>query len=350
MIKVKHENRNLMDEKLLEPYSIFYSDDSIPGISRIRDKESFIYFNPDGTKITDKKILKRIASLAIPPAYEEVWISPYNNSHIQATGRDIRGRKQYCYHPLWKLVRDENKFKSMISFGKMLPIIRQHVDKELNHSLSMSKEQVICAIIYLLDNYYIRIGNAVYEKLNNSYGLTTLRKKHLMISSTKAVLDFKGKNLHAWHVVLRDRKLIKILKKCEEIPGYRLFKYLDENNSHIEITSQDVNTYLKNLTECNFTAKDFRTWAACREALFRLSKINASDRSKSALKDTILEVSKLLGHTPTICKKSYIHPEIIRHWEKNNLEKWIRKHSRYLNDKDELLLKWLEEHIIEDTI
>ncbi|WP_454783552.1 DNA topoisomerase IB [Legionella sp. WA2022007384] len=329
-------------EDQLDSYSIFYGDDSIPGISREKNKDSFIYFDPNGTKITNKKTLQRIASLCIPPAYTRVWISPFENSHIQATGRDIKGKKQYCYHPLWKVIRDENKFKSLIPFGRMLPIVRKKVKRELNKPALMNKPQVICAIIYLLDNFFIRIGNTIYEKLNNSYGITTLRKKHLELSSTKAILDFKGKNSHPWHVILKDKKLIKILKKCESIPGYRLFKYLDENNNPIEISSQDVNLYLQNLTQCDFTAKDFRTWAACKEVLYRLSKINYDAEQ---LKNIILEVADLLGHTPTICKKCYILPEIINQWKKNNLELWVKKHPTLKENKDRLLLKWLEENI-----
>ncbi|QMT59810.1 hypothetical protein HBNCFIEN_01177 [Legionella sp. PC997] len=331
----------IMDDKL-DSSSIFYGDDSVPGISRLKKGNSFLYFNPDGTKITNKKTLQRIASLSIPPAYTNVWISPCEKSHIQATGRDIKGKKQYCYHPLWRVIRDENKFKSLIPFGRMLPIIRKKVESELNKPVSMNKTQTICAIIYLLDNYFIRIGNKIHEKLNNSYGITTLRKKHLELRSTQAILNFKGKNSHPWHVVLKDKKLLRILKKCESIPGYRLFKYLDENNNPIEIGSQDVNLFLQNLTQFNFTAKEFRTWAACREVLYRLSKINFDAEQ---LKNIILEVADLLGHTPTICKKCYILPEIIHQWEKNNLGVWIKKHSRIKENKDRLLLKWLEENI-----
>jgi DNA topoisomerase-1 len=210
----------------------------------------------------------------------------------------------------------------------------------------MDKNQIICAIIYLLDNYYIRIGNAVYEKENHSYGLTTLRKKHLSINGTKAILKFDGKNLKPWHVVLKDKKIIKILKKCESIPGYRLFKYYDENNTHCEINSQDINDYLHNLTDYSFTAKDFRTWAACRETLYRLIQTNYDQQnSQSILKDIVGEVASILGHTPAICQKCYIYPEIISLWQENKITDWVNKHTKITEDKDQLLLKWLEDHI-----
>lgn len=328
--------------------SLQHISDSISGISRKRYGTKFVYYHPDGTRIVDKSIINRINSLAIPPAYKDVWISPESNGHIQATGRDIKNRKQYRYHPLWHQIRQENKFTAMIAFGKMLPLIRENIQLELTKSLTMDKNQIICAIIYLLDNHFIRIGNAIYEKQNKSYGLTTLRKKHLSLSSSKAVLDFEGKNSRPWHVVLKDKKIINILKKCEAIPGYRLFKYLDENNNHIEIKSQDINDYLHNLTNVSFTAKDFRTWAACRETLYRLTQINYNDEgtSQEILKTIISEVASILGHTPAICQKCYIYPDIITKWKEEKIQLWFEKKTKLSRDKDKLLLHWLEDHMV----
>lgn len=327
--------------------SLQHISDSMAGISRKRYGNKFAYYYQDGTRVVDKNIISRINSLAIPPAYKDVWISPLSNSHIQATGRDSKNRKQYRYHPLWNQIRQENKFTSMIAFGKMLPAIREHIQLELAKSISMDKNQVICAIIYLLDNHFIRIGNAIYEKQNKSYGLTTLRKKHLSLSPSKAILDFDGKNSKPWHVVLKDKKIIKILKKCEEIPGYRLFKYLDENNNHIEITSQDINDYLHNVTNLSFTAKDFRTWAACRETLYRLTQTHYNDEgsSQESLKTIISEVASILGHTPAICQKSYIYPDIIMKWKEEKIHAWFKKRVQLSRDKDRLLLRWLEDHM-----
>ncbi|MDI1351177.1 MAG: DNA topoisomerase IB, partial [bacterium] len=230
--------------------------------------------------------------------------------------------------------------------------IRQHIQDELDKPLKMSKNQIICAVIYLLDNYFIRVGNAIYEKQNKSYGLTTLRKKHLSLSSTKAILNFSGKNSKPWHVVLKDKKIIKLLKKCESLPGYRLFKYIDEDNNTYEITSQDINLYLHKLTQHPFTAKDFRTWGACRETFYRLSQIHYIDEhsSQEPLKNIIAEVAKLLGHTPAICQKCYIFPEIIIKWKETQIKTWIKKRTRLMSDKDKLLLRWLETYANQPSI
>lgn len=328
------------------PPSLEYVKDSIPGIRRVRQGKKFLYYAPDNTLITDAATLARIKSIAIPPAYKKVWISPLENSHIQATGRDSKNRKQYRYHPLWRKICQENKFLSMIAFGKALTKIRAHIHEELNKPLKMNKNQIICAIIFLLDNFFIRIGNLVYEKNNHSYGLTTLRKRHLSLETHKAILEFEGKNAKPWHVVLKDKKILKILKKCEAIPGYRLFKYLDENNKAVEVMSQDVNNYLNYLTKNSFTAKDFRTWAACREALYRFAQASYIENksSQEKLKSIIREVAEILGHTPAICQKCYIYPEIINQWKQREINAWIKHHPSLMKDKDKLLLHWLEAH------
>lgn len=337
------------NQEFAQIISLHYISDSSSGISRKLYGNKFVYYNSDGTRVVDENVLSRINSLAIPPAYNEVWISPLSNGHIQATGRDSKNRKQYRYHPLWRQIRQENKFMSMISFGKKLPLIREHIDQELKKPLNMNKNQIICAIIYLLDNHFIRIGNAIYEQQNKSYGLTTLRKKHLSLCPSKAILEFVGKNSKPWHVVLKDKKIIKILKKCEAIPGYRLFKYLDEDNNHCEITSQDINNYLQNLTDLSFTAKDFRTWGACRETLYRLTQTHYNDQetSNETLNTIISEVAAILGHTPAICQKCYIYPDIIKKWKESKINVWIKRRTRLSQDKDKLLLRWLEDHIIQ---
>ena len=332
-------------EQIAQMVALHYVNDAIPGISRKMQGKTFIYFNPDGTRVVDEVILTRIRSLAIPPAYSQVWISPYDNGHIQAIGRDSKNRKQYRYHPRWREISQQNKFMSMISFGKALPAIREHIQNALNQSLDLNKKQVICAIIYLLDNYYIRIGNYVYEKQNKSYGLTTLRKKHLSLSATKAILHFEGKSSQLWHIVLKDKKILKILKKCEDMPGYRLFKYLDEDNTSHEISSQEVNDYLYEIAKSPITAKDFRTWAACREMLARLIEINHDDEvtSQAILKEVFSDVATLLGHTPAICQKCYVYPKIIATWKNKQLISWYKKSSgKIAADKDKLLLLWLK--------
>lgn len=327
-------------EKIATSATLRYVNDSLPGITRRRYGKGFCYYDAKGEKIKNEHTLKRIKTLAIPPAYKEVWICAQANGHIQATGKDNQNRKQYIYHPLWHEARQQQKFNSLLLFGQCLPAIRRHINRQLKKTLQLNKEQVLCAIIYLLDKACIRIGNTVYAKKNKSYGITTLRKKHLSISRKRAILDFPGKNSQLWHVILEDKRLIKLLKKCEEIPGYELFKYYTEDGQLHIITSQDVNGYLQALTDNAFTAKNFRTWIACREFLSRVVK---KDFSSSLLKMMIKEVAALLGHTPTICRKSYIDPDLIHWWEKGYLLTWTNRQKISMANKDKLLLAWLEQ-------
>lgn len=294
----------------------------------------------------DTKTLQRIRHLAIPPAYNTVWICPFANGHIQATGRDEKRRKQYIYHPMWQEVRQHKKFATMLAFGKALPIIRNHIQQEMEKPITLEKSQIIAAILFLLDKACVRIGTSIYAKENKSYGLTTLRKKHLSIDKNQAVLEFMGKNAQLWHVILTNKKIIRLLEKCEEIPGYELFKYKDENGQINTITSQEVNGYLKHLANQPFTAKDFRTWAACRETFARLleNNYNEDENPKDTLKNTIKEVAQILGHTPSICQKNYIDPDIIFWWQKNQFKPWLQRHKNInLKDTEAVFLAWLKD-------
>nr|HAT8713999.1 DNA topoisomerase IB [Legionella jordanis] len=333
-------------EKMAKAASLRYVSDSVPGISRKKNKAGFIYYYPDGRQVLEEKVLQRINALAIPPAYHDVWICPYANGHIQATARDDRNRKQYRYHSLWQECRQQQKFYMMISFGKALTAIREHVNRELRKPATLSREQIICAIIYLLDNACLRIGNSVYARENKSYGLTTLRKKHLSIEENKAMFDFEGKSSKIWHIDLKDRKIVKILKKCEEIPGYELFKYYDENGALNVVCSQEINAYLQTLTKKPFTAKDFRTWIACRETLCRLVEICLSNEPPTPknLKSTIKEVADLLGHTTSVCQKNYIYPGMLIWWQQGRLHSWVKRNKAKIQqlDDDSLLLYWLK--------
>ncbi|MCE3044225.1 DNA topoisomerase IB [Legionella sp. 16cNR16C] len=322
-----------------------YVNDSIPGIRRRKCGKGYAFYYPDGSRVTQSDELQRIKSLRIPPAYHSVWICPFSNGHIQATGRDARNRKQYHYHPLWREVRDRLKFTSMTDFGRAISTIRSHIAYELGKPPSLNKKQIICAIIYLLDKSGVRIGNKIYAKENKTYGITTLRKKHLSINGSKAIFSFTGKNSKAWEIVLDNKKIIKILKKCEEIPGYEIFKYYDENNNVNCITSQDINYYLQSLTGLPLTAKDFRTWIASRESFCRLLSASFSETDSAAkIKSIIKEVAELLGHTPTICQKNYIFPEIITSWSDGRLERWLNVNAESIRqaNKDNLFLMWLE--------
>lgn len=326
-------------EKIATDAELRYVTKTTLGIHRQRQGRGFVYYDAHGKRVTEKNILARIRGLAIPPAYQDVWICAKANGHIQATGLDEKKRKQYIYHPLWNKRRQEQKFDSLIEFGKSLPQIRRHVQYQLNKTLILNKKQILCAILYLLDTAYVRIGNSLYARRNKSFGITTLRKKHLALNANQAILDFPGKNSQLWHIILKDKRLIKLLKKCEEIPGYELFKYYTEGGEISIISSQDVNAYLQSLTRHAFTAKTFRTWNACKEILYRLIKKNYSAKD---LKATIEEVAMLLGHTAAICKKSYIDPEIIYWWESGRLKAWADKEKISIKNKDKLLLLWLE--------
>ncbi len=334
-------------EKIAKNASLRYVNDNLPGISREYSNNQFSYFFSK-KKITDPELLDYLISLTIPPNWTNVWISPYKNSHILVTARDKNNKKQYRYHPLWVENRQQQKFKLMINFGQFLPHIRKQVDKELKQKIEPSKMQIICAIIYLLDNYHVRIGNSYYAKQNKSYGVTTLRKKHLSLNKNKAFLTFRGKNDKLWELILNDKSILKVLKKCQEIPGHELFKYYKNDNEREIITSQDINHYLQTLTNFPFTAKDFRTWIACREILFKLVnlEIDAQSESHDGLAKTIEEVAAGLGHTPSICIKKYIYPGIITAWKDESLQKWYANIKQQSVKKlpDKLLLHWLEKH------
>ncbi|HAF87757.1 MAG: DNA topoisomerase [Legionellaceae bacterium] len=332
-------------EKVALDAALRYVNDTLPGISRKRAGKGFAYYTAAKVLIKDKTELKRIKALGIPPAYQNVWICPYANGHIQATGRDAKNRKQYRYHERWHLVRQESKFANMLQFGEALPMIRTHIKEQLAQSVKLSKSQVICAMLYLLDTCYIRIGNPHYAKENASYGLTTLRKKHLTLTRHQAQLEFKGKSAQLWQVVLKNNRILKIIKQCEDIPGFELFKYLDEeHNAHV-IQSQDINHYLQSLTNQPFTAKDFRTWAACRETLKRCIELTYEGKAacKTTFKLIVAEVAKLLRHTPSICRKNYIHQNLILAWQEARFSAWLERHQPFLpqNNDDAYLLYWL---------
>lgn len=334
-------------ERIAKEASLKYVTDAKPGITRKKIGKKFVYFNPDGSKVVDERDLNRIKALAIPPAYHHVWICPSPNGHIQATGKDVKNRKQYRYHSLWRKARQTQKFHNLIHFGRSIFSIREHVNEELSQPPTLHKTQVMCAILYLLDTSCIRIGNTIYAKENGTYGLTTLRKKHLSLNTSKASLDFEGKNSKTWHIDLKDKKIVKILRKCEEIPGYELFKYLDETNTVNVITSQEINAYLQALTNHPLTAKDFRTWIASREIFTRLIELTVpKDASDVEIKNLVKDVAELLGHTPAICQKNYIYPEIISFWQEGKLETWCRRHLEEINtlNDDELFLLWLEKN------
>jgi DNA topoisomerase I len=290
-----------------------YVSDDTPGITRKRAGKGFTYRTPDGQRLSDKDQLRRIKSLAIPPAWSEVWISPSARGHIQATGRDDKGRKQYRYHPRWHEVRDETKYSRMLVFGQALPCIRERVDEDLRRH-GLPKEKVLAAVVRLLDTTLIRVGNEEYARTNRSFGLTTMRDRHADVGSTKVTFRFRGKSGLDHEIELKDRQLASIVKRCQDLPGQDLFQYVDDEGNHQPVTSDDVNDYLRGISGEDFTAKDFRTWAGtvlAAQALAAFEQVDSEAEAKRNVVAAIEAVAKRLGNTRAICRKCYIHPAVI---------------------------------------
>ncbi len=290
-----------------------YVYDTRPGISRQRTRSGFTYRTPDNKPLRDKETLARIKSLVIPPAWESVWICPIANGHLQATGRDARGRKQSRYHPRWREVRDQSKYEHMLAFGATLPTIREHVDKHLALP-GLPREKVLATLVRLLETTFIRIGNEAYARENNSFGLTTLRRRHVDIHGSRLTFKFKGKAGVEHTINVTDRRLARIVKTCRDIPGYELFEYLDDDGHPHSIDSANVNDYLREISHQDFTAKDFRTWAGSVLAAMTLRDCDPCD-TQTQLKKNVVEaiksVSHRLGNTPSVCRKCYVHPAVL---------------------------------------
>lgn len=301
-------------EDLLEQARLRYVTDQKPGFTRKIVNDKFHYFDRDGKRITDENVIDRINKLAIPPAYTNVWICPFANGHLQATGYDKRKRKQYRYHPLWIEISQQEKFSHLIEFAKELPKIREQIRRDLSLA-GMTREKVTAAVIWFLENTLIRVGNEEYEKENKSYGLTTLKNRHVsIVESSKIRFQFKGKSGVYHNVRIKSKRVAKIVRKCKEIPGQDLFRYLDDNSEAQTITSDNVNEYLQNITGEEITAKDFRTWGGTILAASAFDKVGISvdeEEAKKNILETIKRVALHLGNKPNTCKKYYIHPSII---------------------------------------
>ncbi len=284
-----------------------------PGLTRRKSGTGFSYRDAKGAPVRDPETLKRIKSLAIPPAYTDVWICPRASGHIQATGRDAKGRKQYRYHPEFRQVRDSTKFEHIMDFADALPGIRARVDQDMKRP-GLSREKVLATVVHLLETTLIRVGNDDYAKSNRSYGLTTLRNPHVKVEGTELKFRFKGKSGKTWNLSIRDRRVARIVKACQELPGQELFQYLDDEGERRDVTSADVNAYLREITGRDITAKDFRTWAGTVLAALALQEFEAFDSQAAAkrnLRTAIEGVAARLGNTPTICRKCYIHPQVL---------------------------------------
>jgi DNA topoisomerase I len=308
-----------------------YVTDRRPGIRRVRSGRTFRYIDVHGRTVRDRHTLQRIRSLVIPPAWEEVWICPIREGHLQAVGRDARGRKQYRYHPRWREVRDSTKYHRMIAFGKALPKIRARVRHDLA-SPGLTREKVLATIVRLLETTHIRIGNEEYSKENESFGLTTLRNRHVETRGSRVSFYFRGKSGKKHAISIEDQHLARIVRRLEDLPGYELFQYLDVDGQRHSIGSGDANAYLREIAGDDFSSKDFRTWNATVLAALSLSRIPPYRSKREAnrnLKKAIEEVARDLGNTVAVCRKCYVHPAIIECYLQKSLPVFSdnRKHS-----------------------
>lgn len=291
------------------PAGLSYSSDSEPGIARVRKGSGFAYRDAQGRWIRDPVQLARIRKLAIPPAYTSVWICPSPDGHLQATGRDARGRKQYRYHEQWRAERDTGKFDRLLAFAQVLPRLRRQVRRHLQNG-THSRELVLATIVQLLDTTLVRVGNDQYARKNGSYGLTTLRNRHARVQGDAVRLSFRGKSGIRHEVEIKDPRVARVVRRCLHLPGQELFQYKDDAGEPRSVSSGDVNDFLHELCGERFTAKDFRTWHASVLALETLRSLTASGEP-FGLKQVLAQVSAILGNTPAVCRKAYIHPQVL---------------------------------------
>ena len=306
-----------------------YVSDAGRGIRRRRAGKGFSYLGPDGKPIRDSETLHRIKSLAIPPAWTDVWICPLPNGHLQATGRDAKGRKQYRYHPRWREVRDETKYSRMLAFGAALPQIRERIEQDMALP-GLPRAKVLATVVRLLETTLIRVGNEEYTKANQSFGLTTMRDKHVKISGSTLRFEFRGKSGVRRSVDLRDRRLAAIVKRCRDIPGYELFQYIDDDGHRQTIDSADVNEYLREISGADFTAKDFRTWAGTVLAALALQEFESFDTQTQAKKNIVRAIERAaqrLGNTPSVCRKCYVHPAVIESYLDGTMRDVLRQRA-----------------------
>ena len=290
-----------------------YVTDNIPGIRRVTRGKHFSYIAPDGKAITDEAELRRIKSLAVPPAYTDVWICPIPNGHLQATGRDARRRKQYRYHKRFREIRDETKYGRMIAFAESLPKMRDRVEHDLALP-GLPREKVLAAVVQLLETTAIRVGNDEYARENNSFGLTTLRNRHAEVDGSTVRFSFRGKSGIKHAIDLRDKRLAKIIRQCQDLPGQQLFEYVDDDGTTRAIDSSDVNEYIRDISGDEFSAKDFRTWTGTMTCALLLAEAEFAETQtdrKTRVIGVIKDVAQRLGNTPAVCRKCYVHPDIV---------------------------------------
>lgn len=331
--------------------SLSYVSDSEPGIRRIRRGKGFSYAGPDGRGV-NAATLARIEAIVIPPAWTDVWISPDPDGHIQATGRDDRGRKQYRYHPQWTEERDEAKYSSLVAFAERLPVLRRQVDADLRRR-GLPRERVVAAIVWLLDNTMIRVGNAAYAQDNKSFGLTTLRDRHVDIEGASLRFAFKGKSGKEWKLKLVDRRIAKVVRGAQDLPGQKLFQYLDEDGIRCPVRSDDVNRYIRDACGEGFSSKHFRTWGGTIHAasLFAQTDLpESATQQKRTVNAVVDKVAERLGNTRAVCRKCYIHPLVFEAWSDGRLlDEMAAANGRKrliqgLDEEETLALRWLRAH------
>jgi DNA topoisomerase-1 len=331
-----------------------YVSDGMPGFGRKPKGKQFDYFDEKGKRLKNPAHLARIKSLVIPPAWKEVWICPYENGHLQATGRDARGRKQHRYHPRWREVRDETKYARMIAFAKSLPRIRKRINRDLKLA-GLPKNKVMATIVKLLEVSLIRVGNEEYARSNKSYGLTTLQDRHAQIRGGKVRFKFRGKSGKDHDIDIEDPHLARIVKSCQDLPGQDLFQYFDEAGKQQDVKSEDVNDYLREIVGEEFTAKDFRTWAGTVLAAMALQEFERVSNQKQAKKNVlraIEAVSQRLGNTPSVCRKCYVHPAVLESYMDGTLLETVQKRAeaevqalRHMRPEEGLVLGLLQERL-----
>lgn len=339
-------------EYVLEETSLNYFSDSVPGISRVLKKNGFAFIDKNGKALTDPKVLDRIRKLALPPAWTDVWIAPKANAHLQATGIDQAGRKQYKYHHDWVSCRNETKYFRLLEFGRRLPEFRRNLHKDLRRK-QLDERKVLAISVNMMQKTLIRIGNESYKQLYGSYGLTTLRDKHVKINGNSLKLSFKGKKGIYHEIDISDKILARLVKKCKDIPGQELFQYYTGDGDRRSIDSGKVNNYIKEISCCDFTAKDFRTWAGTMHMMKYLAEFDYPDNTiprKKIIVTALDQVAAKLGNTRAICKKSYVFPALLEEYENGSLFPYLKKLSKSsdftgekgLNHDEKILLSFLK--------
>ncbi len=354
---VDDDTGNIVDpQDAAESVGLIYVSDDEPGITRRRSGRGWSYRDPNGGLIRDRAVRRRIDALAVPPAYTDVWICPDPDGHMQATGRDAKGRKQYRYHERFREVRDATKYEHMLDFAQALPVIRERIDADMRKH-GLPREKVLATVVHLLEATMIRVGNDQYARRNKSYGLTTLNVRHVEVDHGELTFRFKGKSGKQWNLNLKDRRVARIVKATQDLPGQHLFQYVDKDGSRHDVTSGDVNEYLKEIAGHDITAKDFRTWTGTVLAALALAEYEAFDSQAAAkrnVKAAVERVAARLGNTPTVCRKCYVHPAVLDSYLDKGLVLEVRdevtreldEDAKGLRPEEALVLEFLQKRLV----